>query len=593
MSLTVDLDSNPPIEERGIRDALAALLADPAFEATERNRKFLRFIVEETLAGRSDRLKSYTIAVDVFGRSADFDASADGIVRTEAVRLRTALSRYYAVKADIDVRIDLPKGRYVPRFENVAHKSFVSPRADVEEADETSEATVGMDDRGSRSGRSSRSAPRRQRFRKLPLYGATVALVAGMAIAGWWLMPDRPVAFTEPPLIVVDRIAALSEDSTTKVLARTLDQSLVTATEQFDGLSVTPLPNAAILDDFLSKKESEESRRSVYLLTASVRVDGDHVRLWWRLTNARTQEVLWSTAFDGSWPNGPDSTVEAAIAEKIATLIGDRAGLVKTTEARAWLGNPQPGYPCVLRATQYSLTMSPGTQRILRDCLEKTVATTPDYADAWAYLAQMYTEETRMGFNLRGEPADAMKRARHAADRALSLAPFSGLAHWAGMVAAFERGDLPAFEQEEKRALEISPDNPRLLVFVGNRLFYMGRWEEGLALVKRSVDSNPKPAPLDRGIFYLDFYRRGEYQKALEVFNSIPLPDQYFHLAMGAAICAKLGNANAARSYLQRVLELRPDYGAAMRQDFRHRQLPESFIDAVADGLRLAGLDVK
>src|SRR5690606_28768469 len=94
------------------------LLADPGFRASERNRRFLHFVIDEALAGRGDRIKSYIIAVEVFGRSVDFDAETDPIVRIEATRLRAALEAYYSGPGRNEaIRIGLPKGRYVPTFE--------------------------------------------------------------------------------------------------------------------------------------------------------------------------------------------------------------------------------------------------------------------------------------------------------------------------------------------------------------------------------------------------------------------------------------------------------------------------------------------
>jgi hypothetical protein len=50
-----------------VRTALFRLLASPNFDASPRNRDFLRYVVTETLEGRGSRLKSYTIATAVFG----------------------------------------------------------------------------------------------------------------------------------------------------------------------------------------------------------------------------------------------------------------------------------------------------------------------------------------------------------------------------------------------------------------------------------------------------------------------------------------------------------------------------------------------
>jgi hypothetical protein len=75
-------------------------------------------VVEETLAGRADRLHAYPIALEVLGRDANFDPQTDPVVRMEAGRLRRRLERYYLGAGQSDpVRVDIPKGSYVPTFE--------------------------------------------------------------------------------------------------------------------------------------------------------------------------------------------------------------------------------------------------------------------------------------------------------------------------------------------------------------------------------------------------------------------------------------------------------------------------------------------
>jgi hypothetical protein len=106
------------VGEESANDELAFLLADPRFKVSERNRAFLRYIGEAAIHGRNARIKAYEIALDVFGRGADFDSLNDPIVRIEATRLRAALEHYYATfGADHHVHIRLPRGRYAPEFE--------------------------------------------------------------------------------------------------------------------------------------------------------------------------------------------------------------------------------------------------------------------------------------------------------------------------------------------------------------------------------------------------------------------------------------------------------------------------------------------
>src|SRR5207237_1283629 len=100
-----------------IRAELDRILASPGFANADRLARFLRYVVDETLEGRSDGLKETTVGVDVFGRKPGYDPRIDGVVRTEAIKLRARLKEYYEKDGERDpIRIDLPKGGYVPSF---------------------------------------------------------------------------------------------------------------------------------------------------------------------------------------------------------------------------------------------------------------------------------------------------------------------------------------------------------------------------------------------------------------------------------------------------------------------------------------------
>ena len=99
---------------------LDRVLAWPEMARSPQLGRFLEYIVRRTLEGEDQTIKAYSIAVDVFGRPADFDPQADPIVRVQARRLRSLLEQYYAsVGATGAVRITLPVGRYVPVFASV------------------------------------------------------------------------------------------------------------------------------------------------------------------------------------------------------------------------------------------------------------------------------------------------------------------------------------------------------------------------------------------------------------------------------------------------------------------------------------------
>src|SRR5437868_7510503 len=103
--------------EHAIREHLSGLLSSTAFAQVDRLKRFLRYVVEETVAGRSEKLKEYVIGVQVFDKETSFDPRTDPIVRVQARRLRARLTRYFQEEGTADeVFIDLPRGRYTPVF---------------------------------------------------------------------------------------------------------------------------------------------------------------------------------------------------------------------------------------------------------------------------------------------------------------------------------------------------------------------------------------------------------------------------------------------------------------------------------------------
>lgn len=96
---------------------LERILASETFSRSERLSAFLRFIVEETLAGRAASLKEQVVGDALYGNGSDFDAAARPVVRVDARRLRDKLREYYSDFDRDAVIISLPKGTYVPLFE--------------------------------------------------------------------------------------------------------------------------------------------------------------------------------------------------------------------------------------------------------------------------------------------------------------------------------------------------------------------------------------------------------------------------------------------------------------------------------------------
>ncbi len=120
MSAALDGDNRvslSPAAKNAINEQLERLLASSYFSHSKRFPNFLRFVVEQTLAGDANDIKERTLGIEIFGKDADYDTAADPIVRVTAAEIRKRVAQYYQDPAhNEELRITLPSGAYVPQF---------------------------------------------------------------------------------------------------------------------------------------------------------------------------------------------------------------------------------------------------------------------------------------------------------------------------------------------------------------------------------------------------------------------------------------------------------------------------------------------
>lgn len=106
------------LDQTLIQQQLDKIINSDEFRGTSRSKRFLSYLVEQSLNGNSAKLKGYSLGIDVFDKDIDFDPKIDPIVRVQAGKLRQRLDLYYSKSGKEDeTRILIPKGTYSPVFE--------------------------------------------------------------------------------------------------------------------------------------------------------------------------------------------------------------------------------------------------------------------------------------------------------------------------------------------------------------------------------------------------------------------------------------------------------------------------------------------
>jgi tetratricopeptide (TPR) repeat protein len=242
----------------------------------------------------------------------------------------------------------------------------------------------------------------------------------------------------------------------------------------------------------------------------------------------------------------------------------------------------------VLRTFSYFSRITLEEHAAVRKILERAVREAPDHADSWAMLSMIYRGEFAQGFNAEPESLD---RALAAAQRAVDLAPTHALGHYALATVYFFRKEMIPFRVEAERALTLNPLDASVRAYLGLLIASAGEWDRGCQMVESAMQLNPN-CP---GYFYFagcwSAYLQGKYEEAIEGVARINMPN-YFHVpAIHAAALGQLGRREEAGKVLEKVLALRPDFAATVRQEYAKWFDPER-IEPVIEGLRKAGLQI-
>lgn len=106
-----------PEVRAAVERELETICSDPQFRASQRTCAFLRYVTNETLAGRAAEIKERILGKELFGRPISYDTGSDAVVRVRANEVRKRLIVYYESHASqTGWKIQLPLRTYVPAF---------------------------------------------------------------------------------------------------------------------------------------------------------------------------------------------------------------------------------------------------------------------------------------------------------------------------------------------------------------------------------------------------------------------------------------------------------------------------------------------
>lgn len=454
-------------ERQAAEKGLQKILASTAFARATRHRELLQYIVTKSLTGRSEDLKEYVIALDVFQRDATYDPKLDSTVRVEVSKLRARLQKYYETEGrEDDVRIEIPKGGYVAAFAGV-------PTAEPPLVPVAARQTP----------------PPAASTRRLWLGGAVgVSLAALAGGAAFYLRrppaPTGALAWLHVPEAAPRGGASPGANALLQTLTRALEKGGVPSVTAADGLTGTGTSIAAHV--YVGRCWNQPGQ----------------LQLVAELADHSVGQILWSQL----WQAGvSDRELAGKALDALLQAIRKHVPPVASVERQRALEPYRQALDSLPRGVDYLLLSTADQsepaplQSLLRtsDLLREALRLDPLFAAAHAKLAWICHLASE--YDARMAPA-----AREAALRALELDPDSSDANFVrGYLDMLAEWNFPSAERFLKTCL-----NRAVLHVTANRLYadvlsIRGRVPEALRQLSPSLSVRPRSQVLRVSAFWL------------------------------------------------------------------------------------------
>jgi TolB-like protein len=478
-----------------ILEQLQKIFLCSSFSVSDILRRFLNYIIQETLAGRSNTIKEYTIAVNVLNKPVSFKPQHDAIVRIHAGRLRRALNYYYKEEGAGDaIEITVPKGSYVPVFESlrvVETKMHSDPKP---ETPETSSDTV--------------------------------------AIA---IMPFKTFETDISRLAFVD----------------SLGEQLSAEFGRFPDFSVISYYTTQQLTAKAKEiKELATNFGAQYVVTGNVQFETRRLRVAAQLTDTYTGAQIWTELYHRTFNASNLFEVADNIVTHIIAVLGDFNGLIMQQMAKGLIRNRSgKSYSTILyHYHEFFSTLDEKGFKKAYLAMEQAVELEPVNEIAWAFFGKLSLLAFLFNQPIRENP---LIQGLRCARISLKINPLSQHGHIALAMANIFLNNKEEGLEALKYALKLNPNATGLTGIIGCLMIGMGEYNTGMSLIGKSISRN-KTFPAVFNLFISIYhFKRKEYTLAYEFSEKTARPDLVLSRLLSISSLMHMGRRGEADSMIK------------------------------------------
>jgi TolB-like protein len=493
-----------------------------------------KYLVDETLAGREDKLKGYTIAIEVFNKENDFDADQNPYVRIHAGRLRRMLSIYYLRSGKNDpIRIEIPKGRYVTKF--ISNM----PEEDNVISQKTSSENI---------------------------LKPTVAILPFANHSGDQAKDYFSLGFSEELSVELTKL-----------------EDLIV----FDSMS------------FLCDSDSETDKYKDilkqgirFIIEGSIQLTGNQIKVLVRLTDLNKGEQIWAERYLRDLSAANLIKIQESIISEISGILGSEYGIILQTLSND-IVHQKPRkletFHAISRFYYFEANHTPEAAVAAFESLEHAIINEPDSGIAHAMLAALYGNR----YTLDLQNAEyALKKTNELAETAIGLEPNCLTVRVIYAWKFFINNNKERFLKEVEKCLSKNPSISMRLGALGFYLCLFGEWDRGKAILDKVMYSNISFPHYYYGASTLYYYRRKDYEKALNEVLHYNIPTLFWGPMLKVAVLGQLGRQDEVKPHLHHLKQLKPDFESKATYLIGLWVKENDLVVHIMDGLRKAGMKI-
>ncbi len=436
------------------------------------------------------------------------------------------------------------------------------------------------------------------KLRKLAVAGIGLGLILAAGWASYAYLIARDDS-DQLPTVAVFPFDTLGPVEGETWLAEGLAVEVINELSLADSLKVLGrTATFGISEDLRTPSNVLEQTNAAFMLEGEARLTESDFNLNVRLIDTDDGATVWTERY--STPATPADliSVQASIATRIATAIGDDTvgAAFRTDRAKLSAQSPAllPTYLCHLESL--SLWMNPDQLKKVYECALEATENEPESTKGWQTLANVMRRDIVFGYGVTGMPAaEAVPIILAALQKAKSIDPNDSRTLVEFAMAMRLVGQRQKFWDAAEDFLSKGWRLNTQTGWLGMALAHSGKWERGIEVVETAMANSPGAYPSGWHWAKADFlYLNGDYEEALAEYHKAATPNHFATEVHYAHVYAALGRMDDAKAAVDRLLADYPHFSVKVVSGILKRLLFDpALIPKIETDLKLAGLPVE